>query len=120
MSAHDALMAIYQLSWTHSAPSGVLVYAWRNRLPKLSDPVGVRLILRHAPTFLISFIAVMYMLLGYYTPSYACLDNPIAIGRLFILAKRTQIALSTYGSFGPIERNVGIEAPRSAAASMAR
>ena len=51
--------------------SGVLVYAWRNRLPKLTEPVDVRLILRLAPTFLISFVAVMYMLLGYYTPSYA-------------------------------------------------
>jgi TRAP transporter 4TM/12TM fusion protein len=57
--------------------SGVLVYAWRNRLPKLSDPVDVRLILRLAPTFLISFIAVMYMLLGYYTPSYAGLVGSV-------------------------------------------
>jgi TRAP transporter 4TM/12TM fusion protein len=57
--------------------SGVLVYAWRNRLPKLSDPVDVRLILRLAPTFLCSFIAVMYMLLSYYTPSYAGLVGSV-------------------------------------------
>lgn len=57
--------------------SGVLVYAWRNRLPKLNDPVDVKLILRLAPTFLISFIAVMYMLLGYYTPSYAGLVGSV-------------------------------------------
>lgn len=57
--------------------SGVLVYAWRNRLPKLSEPVDVGLILRLAPTFLISFVAVMYMLLGYYTPSYAGLIGSI-------------------------------------------
>jgi TRAP transporter 4TM/12TM fusion protein len=57
--------------------SGVLVYAWRNRLPKLTEPVDIRLILRLAPTFLISFIAVMYMLLGYYTPSYAGLVGSV-------------------------------------------
>ncbi|MGH6684360.1 MAG: TRAP transporter permease [Pseudolabrys sp.] len=57
--------------------SGVLVYAWRNRLPKLTEPVDVRLILRLAPTFLVSFIAVMYMLLAYYTPSYAGLVGSV-------------------------------------------
>lgn len=57
--------------------SGVLVYAWRNRLPKLTEPVDVKLILRLAPTFLISFIAVMYMLLAYYTPSYAGLVGAV-------------------------------------------
>lgn len=57
--------------------SGVLVYAWRNRLPKLAEPVDIGLILRLAPTFLVSFIAVMYMLLGYYTPSYAGLVGSV-------------------------------------------
>ena len=61
--------------------SGVLVYARRNRLPKLSEPVDIRLILRLAPTFLASFSVVMYMLLAYYTPSYAGLmGSLIALG----------------------------------------
>jgi TRAP transporter 4TM/12TM fusion protein len=51
--------------------SGVLVYARRNKLPKLCEPVDTRLILRLLPTFLASFGAVMYFLLGYYTPSFA-------------------------------------------------
>jgi TRAP transporter 4TM/12TM fusion protein len=51
--------------------SGVLVYARRNNLPKLCEPVDTRLILRLLPTFLASFGAVMYFLLGYYTPSFA-------------------------------------------------
>jgi TRAP transporter 4TM/12TM fusion protein len=57
--------------------SGVIVYARRNRLPKLSETVDVRLVLRMLPTFLVSFGAVMYMLLGYYTPSYAGLVGSI-------------------------------------------
>jgi TRAP transporter 4TM/12TM fusion protein len=57
--------------------SGVIVYARRNRLPKLSEPVDVRLVLRMLPTFVVSFGAVMYMLLGYYTPSYAGLVGSI-------------------------------------------
>lgn len=51
--------------------AGVLVYARRNNLPKLCEPVDTRLIWRLLPTFLASFGAVMYFLLGYYTPSYA-------------------------------------------------
>ena len=51
--------------------SGVITYAQRNRLPKLNETVDTALILRLAPTFLASFGVVMYLLLGYYTPSYA-------------------------------------------------
>ena len=57
--------------------SGVIVYARRNRLPKLSEDVDVRLIMRLAPSFLVSFIVVMYMLLSYYTPSYAGLMGTV-------------------------------------------
>lgn len=61
--------------------SGVIVYARRNRLPKLNESVDVRLIVRMLPTFLISFGIVMYMLLGYYTPSYAGLmGSVVALG----------------------------------------
>lgn len=51
--------------------AGVLVYARRYNLPRLNETVDTRLILRLLPTFLASFGAVMYFLLGYYTPSYA-------------------------------------------------
>ncbi len=51
--------------------SGVVTYARRHKLPRLCEPVDTRLLLRLAPTFLISFSAVMYLLLSYYTPSYA-------------------------------------------------
>lgn len=65
--------------------SGVLVYAWRNRLPKLTEPVDMKLILRQAPTFLVSFGIVMYMLLAYYTPSYAGLMGSIVALALGLL-----------------------------------
>jgi TRAP transporter 4TM/12TM fusion protein len=72
-----ALAAVPGLLYMTGVTSGVLVYAWRNRLPKLTEPVDIKLILRLAPTFLISFIAVMYMLLAYYTPSYAGLVGAV-------------------------------------------
>lgn len=56
---------------------GVIVYARRNRLPRIPDTVDMRLITRVAPTFLISFATVMYLLLGYYSPSYAGLIGTI-------------------------------------------
>jgi TRAP transporter 4TM/12TM fusion protein len=69
------------LLYVTGVTSGVLVYARRHRLPRLSEPVDTRLILRLAPTFLASFGVVMYMLLAYYTPSYAGLmGSIIALG----------------------------------------
>ncbi|MGE3626592.1 MAG: TRAP transporter permease [Hyphomicrobiales bacterium] len=75
---------------------GVMVYARRERLPKLTENVDTTLILRLAPTFLIAFGVVMYLLLGYYTPSYAGL-----IGTLVALA----LGL-TQGRFRPKWRDI--------------
>ena len=50
---------------------GVAVYAMRNRLPKLSEPVNMRIIWRLLPTFGISFLTVIVMLVNYYSPSVA-------------------------------------------------
>lgn len=71
--------------------TGIVVYARRNRLPKLSENVDMKIVGRIAPTFLISFAVVMYLLLGYYSPSYAGL-----IGTIVALA----LGL-TQGSFRP-------------------
>ncbi len=51
--------------------AGVLVYARRHNLPKLTEQVDYALIARLMPTFLISFGAVLVLLLGYYSPSLA-------------------------------------------------
>jgi TRAP transporter 4TM/12TM fusion protein len=51
--------------------AGVLVYARRQRLPKLNEQVDIRLILRLLPAFVISFSVVMYLLVSYYSPSLA-------------------------------------------------
>ena len=83
--------------------SGVVVYARRNRLPKLSEDVDMKLVWRIAPTFLISFAVVMYLLLGYYSPSFAGL-----IGTIVALALGM-----TQGSFRPKMAHV-IEAFRDA------
>lgn len=84
-----ALAAIIPgLLYLTGVTSGVIVYARRNKLPKLSEPVDRRLILRLAPTFLISFGLVMYLLLGYYTPSYAGLIGTMAALALGMLQGR--------------------------------
>ncbi len=49
----------------------VAVYAKRFRLPKLAEQANVRMIKRMLPTFLVSFGAVLYLLLGYRSPSIA-------------------------------------------------
>jgi TRAP transporter 4TM/12TM fusion protein len=49
----------------------VAVYAKRHDLPKLAEEANMRMIKRMLPTFLISFGAVLYLLLGYRSPSIA-------------------------------------------------
>jgi len=49
----------------------VIVYARRYRLPKLNESVDKGMILRLLPTFLISFGAVLWLLLGYRSPAIA-------------------------------------------------
>ena len=50
---------------------GVLVYAQRYELPKLTDRADRMLILRMLPAFLFSFLAVLVLLLNYISPSLA-------------------------------------------------
>ena len=50
---------------------GVAVYAMRNNLPKLNEPVNMQIIWRLLPTFGISFLTVIIMLVNYYSSSIA-------------------------------------------------
>jgi TRAP transporter 4TM/12TM fusion protein len=50
---------------------GVAVYAMRHRLPRLNEPVNMRIIWRLLPTFGISFLTVIVLLVNYYSPSVA-------------------------------------------------
>ena len=47
----------------------VMVYARRHRLPKLKEPVDTAVMWRTLPAFLVSFVAVCWMLVNYYSPS---------------------------------------------------
>jgi TRAP transporter 4TM/12TM fusion protein len=49
----------------------VMVYARRHRLPKLREPVDAAIMWRTLPAFLVSFVAVCWLLLQYYSPSMA-------------------------------------------------
>lgn len=49
----------------------VLVYAKRYKLPKLHEPADMECIVRLLPTFLVSFVVVLVLLLNYYSPSLA-------------------------------------------------
>lgn len=50
---------------------GVLAEALRSDLPTLNETIDRTVIVRLLPPFLISFGVVLYLLLGYYSPSYA-------------------------------------------------
>jgi TRAP-type uncharacterized transport system fused permease subunit len=50
---------------------GVIVYAKRNRLPKLVEQVDIQAILRTLPAFVVSFVVVCWLLIDYYSPSLA-------------------------------------------------
>jgi TRAP transporter 4TM/12TM fusion protein len=49
----------------------VAVYARRNRLPRLGEAVNREVIWRTFPAFFVSFVAVCWLLLDYYSPSVA-------------------------------------------------
>ena len=68
------------LLYISGALLGVLIYARRHRIPRLTDPVDMRVIYRLLPTFLLSFGVVLVLLLGYRSPAYAGL-----LGILFAL-----------------------------------
>ncbi|MFZ5555678.1 MAG: TRAP transporter permease [Pseudomonadota bacterium] len=70
---------------------GVFVYAHKYDLPKLKEVVDNRVIWRLLPTFVISFVVVITMLLNYYSPSLSGLAGIL-----------TALALSlTQGSYRP-------------------
>jgi TRAP transporter 4TM/12TM fusion protein len=49
----------------------IMVYARRHRLPKLKEPVDAGAMWRTLPAFVVSFVAVCWLLLDYYSPSMA-------------------------------------------------
>ncbi|MBM3950674.1 MAG: TRAP transporter fused permease subunit [Rhodospirillales bacterium] len=60
---------------------GVQVYANRHKLPRLDESVDFKLIKRMLPTFVISFAAVVVLLVGYYSPSIAgIVGSVLALG----------------------------------------
>jgi len=50
---------------------GVLVNAYQENIPKLSETIDTEVIKRLLPTFILSFSVVLFLLLGYYSPSFA-------------------------------------------------
>ncbi len=57
--------------------SGVIVAAYRERLPKLGEAVEVEAIKRLLPAFLVSFGVVIFLLVGYISPALAGLAGII-------------------------------------------
>jgi TRAP transporter 4TM/12TM fusion protein len=76
----------------------IAVYARRHRLPKLAERVDTGVIWRTFPAFFISFVAVCWLLLDYYSPSVAGLTGCVVA-----------LALSTLqGRYRPSLRQLGI------------
>lgn len=69
----DVAMAalIPALLYMSGVTIAVIVYARRQDLPRLTEPVDMVLIWRMLPTFAISFGVVLWLLLAYYSPSMA-------------------------------------------------
>ncbi len=63
------------LLYLSGATIGVLVYARRNALPTLTETADTGLVVRMLPTFLLSFVAVLALLLSYRSPSIAGLTG---------------------------------------------
>lgn len=53
--------------------TAIAIYAMREDLPKLNESVDRALIWRMTPTFIVSFVAVIWLLLGFRSPGYAAL-----------------------------------------------
>lgn len=51
--------------------TAVGIYSLREELPRLDETVDRRLILRLLPTFIVAFVAVIWLLLGFRAPGYA-------------------------------------------------
>ncbi len=63
--------------------TAIAIYAMREDLPKLDESIDMALIWRMTPTFLVSFIAVIWLLLGFRSPGYAAL---VGMGAAIVLA----------------------------------
>jgi TRAP transporter 4TM/12TM fusion protein len=57
---------------------GVMVYAHREGVPQIVEPIDTEAIRRLLPTFLVSFGAVLFLLVGYYSPAFAGLAGIVA------------------------------------------
>ncbi|TAN48064.1 MAG: TRAP transporter fused permease subunit [Betaproteobacteria bacterium] len=66
----------------------VMVYARRHRLPKLHEVVDTGIIWRTFPAFFISFVAVCWLLIDYYSPSVAGLAGCLIALALSLLQGR--------------------------------
>ena len=66
------------LLFLSGATIGVLSEALRAGLPTLNETIDATVIVRLLPPFLISFGVVLWLLLGYYSPSYAGLFGIVA------------------------------------------
>jgi TRAP transporter 4TM/12TM fusion protein len=66
----------------------IVVYARRHNLPKLTEKVDREMIIRLAPTFVVSFGVVLWLLLGYRSPAIAGLWGiVIALGLSMLQGK---------------------------------
>jgi TRAP transporter 4TM/12TM fusion protein len=63
---------------------GVAVYALYHKLPRLTEPVNMRIIWRLLPTFAISFLTVIIMLVNYYSPSVAGMTGVVVASLLAV------------------------------------
>ena len=76
----------------------IAVYARRHRLPRLSEKVDAGIIWRTFPAFFVSFVAVCWLLLDYYSPSVAGLAGCVIA-----------LALSLFqGRYRPSIRQLGL------------
>jgi len=71
----------------------VMVYARRHRLPRLSETVDAGIIWRTFPAFFVSFVAVCWLLLDYYSPSVAGLAGCLIALALSLFQGRSRPGL---------------------------
>ena len=71
----------------------VMVYARRHRLPKLTETVDAGIIWRTFPAFFVSFVAVCWLLLDYYSPSVAGLAGCLIALALSLIQGRYRPSL---------------------------
>ena len=84
-----ALMALIPgLLYLTGVSFAVGIFARKNRLPRLTEKVDVKMIWRLLPTFLVSFGIVLWLLLGYRSPAIAGLWGIIsALGMALLQGK---------------------------------